>query len=58
MALIKCPDCGNSVSSSAPACPKCGCPIAGKVPNGMVKIKLGMFVSTQKATISAGGKVL
>ena len=27
MALIKCIDCGNEVSSYAEACPKCGCPI-------------------------------
>lgn len=27
MALIECPDCGNKVSSEAPACPKCGRPI-------------------------------
>jgi len=26
MALIKCPDCGNDVSTAAPACPKCGHP--------------------------------
>jgi len=29
MALIKCPDCGTDVSDAAPACPKCGRPIAG-----------------------------
>lgn len=28
MALIKCPECGNDVSSSAASCPKCGYPIA------------------------------
>lgn len=27
MALIKCPECGNDVSTEATACPKCGCPI-------------------------------
>lgn len=27
MALIVCPDCGNSVSDKAKACPKCGYPI-------------------------------
>lgn len=27
MALIKCPECGNEVSTSAVACPKCGFPI-------------------------------
>ncbi|UCD75553.1 MAG: hypothetical protein JSV91_01285 [Phycisphaerales bacterium] len=28
MPLITCPDCGASVSDSAPQCTKCGCPIA------------------------------
>ena len=28
MALVKCPECGNQVSTAAPACPKCGAPIA------------------------------
>lgn len=32
MALIKCADCGNDVSDRAPACPKCGAPIATFVP--------------------------
>jgi len=27
MALIKCPECGKEVSSMAPTCPNCGCPI-------------------------------
>ena len=29
MALIKCPECGTEVSSSAETCPKCAYPIAG-----------------------------
>ena len=29
MALINCPDCNHGVSSSATACPKCGCPVTG-----------------------------
>ena len=28
MALIACPECGREVSSSAPACPACGYPVA------------------------------
>lgn len=28
MALVKCIECGNSVSDKANSCPKCGCPIA------------------------------
>ena len=30
MALIKCPECGAQVSSSAESCPKCAYPIAGR----------------------------
>ncbi len=30
MALIKCPECGKEVSSSAKNCPNCGCPIEGR----------------------------
>lgn len=29
MALIPCPECATQVSERAPACPKCGVPIAG-----------------------------
>ena len=29
MALIKCPECGGQVSSSAVSCPKCAYPISG-----------------------------
>lgn len=31
MALIDCPECGAKVSDAAPACPKCGFPIAEHV---------------------------
>jgi uncharacterized membrane protein YdbT with pleckstrin-like domain len=31
MALIKCPECGQQVSTSARACPACGFPVAEKV---------------------------
>lgn len=30
MALIKCPECGNVVSSLAPMCPSCGYPVAAQ----------------------------
>lgn len=30
MALIQCGECGNSVSDRAPACPKCGAPVAAE----------------------------
>ena len=31
MAIIKCPECGNSVSSNAKNCPHCGNPIDTKI---------------------------
>ena len=31
MALIKCPECGQQVSTSAQSCPACGFPVAEKV---------------------------
>ena len=43
MALIQCEECGHTVSDSARACPKCGCPIAAvnktprRVPEGKPK---------------------
>jgi uncharacterized membrane protein YvbJ len=30
MALIRCPECGNQVSTAAASCPKCGVPISSK----------------------------
>ena len=35
MALINCPECSNQVSDKAPACPKCGAPIAALVGSAM-----------------------
>ena len=31
MAIIKCPECGQSVSELAANCPGCGCPINGNI---------------------------
>jgi hypothetical protein len=28
MSLIRCPECKTEISSLAPNCPKCGCPVA------------------------------
>ena len=28
MAMVACPECGKQVSSTAPACPGCGAPVA------------------------------
>jgi hypothetical protein len=32
MALVTCPDCQNSISDAAPACPRCGRPFAFAAP--------------------------
>lgn len=40
MALIKCPECGRSVSDMATACPECGYPIANAKKNCSVSIQL------------------
>ena len=58
MAMIKCPECGKMVSNMATSCPSCGYPITNSYSNGMVQVKLGMFQSTQSATISANGRTL
>ena len=34
MSLIKCPECGNEISSLARSCPNCGCPIDADETNG------------------------
>lgn len=31
MALLKCPECNNDVSSTAKICPKCGCPVKKEI---------------------------
>ena len=40
MALIKCPECGRDVSSSAKSCPQCGYPISEMRTDGTVRVKL------------------
>ena len=45
MALIKCPECGNEVSSSATSCPHCGYPIASKM-----SIYSGSEITTPNST--------
>jgi len=36
MALVKCDECGKSISNRATACPQCGCPVS--VGGGFVSI--------------------
>lgn len=58
MAMIRCPECGKTVSSMASSCPGCGYPISKHACDGIVRVKLGMFQSTQNASISVDGKTL
>ena len=37
MALVDCPECTKSISSSAETCPHCGCPISPKQTNFRAK---------------------
>jgi hypothetical protein len=46
------------VSNMAASCPSCGYPIAKSANNGVVQVKLGMFQSTQGASIMANGRTL
>lgn len=41
MTLIKCPECGNEVSTGAKACPKCGAKV--KKPTSVITIIVGMI---------------
>jgi len=45
MALIKCKECGEAVSSKADVCPKCGAPFKLRVkgPSGCMMILLVMI---------------
>lgn len=49
MALIKCPECGQNVSSNATRCPNCGCPIES--------IK-SAILSVQKSKVKKGLRYL
>lgn len=42
MALVECADCGQMVSSSAKACPKCGGPINRAGMSNVVKVVVGI----------------
>lgn len=52
MALIQCPECGQTISDRATTCPHCAFPIADSSPSGVVRIKM----SAVKASTGWGGK--
>lgn len=54
MSLIKCPECGASISSAAENCPECGAPINRTV----IKEKFGFSPLIYLALIVAGSVML
>lgn len=54
MALIKCPECGNPVSSFAKSCPSCGYPIEKMNPSGPVRIKIARGVAGTVTVLNMG----
>ncbi|MDR1855467.1 MAG: zinc-ribbon domain-containing protein [Azoarcus sp.] len=57
MALIKCPECGNDVSTEAATCPKCGAPIKPAAPANLeadIKNKTNSVIQTVGALIFVG----
>ena len=53
--LVKCPDCGNQVSTKARACPKCGCPVESKSNTNIQCPDCGQEVSRDKKACSKCG---
>lgn len=55
MAMIKCPDCGKDISSSAPVCPNCGYSFMYALPNkSRAKINLILVAAGVLACLIAG----
>lgn len=57
MALIQCPDCQREVSEHAPACPYCGCPIAGGQAATKADTDIGVVLRRERH-VSAVGPIL
>src|ERR1035437_5087346 len=59
MPLVTCPDCGNQVSDRAPACPKCGGPIARQGQPGTMGTPLQvppwLIISAEESLGAASG---
>lgn len=54
MALIKCPECGKDVSSSAASCPNCGHPISQAQPKETVVEKTTVVKEKKKGSCLSG----
>lgn len=59
MALISCPECGSEVSDKAPACPRCGVPIASAPKEVLIHVdRVRGQIFNIGCSIAAGGKVV
>ena len=48
MPLTTCPDCQASVSTRAPSCPHCGCPLGGPQPPRRVLTPDDLFLTRNR----------
>ena len=58
MALIKCPECGHTVSDMAVSCPECGYPIKANNPKGTVRIKVNTGAIVKHKIIDEDDNIL
>ncbi len=54
MAMIKCPECGNEISSDAISCPQCGKKIKGTGIEGIIDSGASAFVYILAIVIPVG----
>ena len=58
MALISCPECSSQVSDKAPACPKCGVPIASTPRDVLIHFDRAPQLLNIGCSVSSGGVVI
>ena len=64
MALINCPECASEVSDKAPACPRCGVPIASASKDVLIHVErlggqlfnIGVKIWDEAGNVIAKGK--
>lgn len=57
MALINCPDCASEVSDAAPACPRCGRPIAASITAPAVDAQRAEKIAAANRATTLRGKI-
>ena len=64
MPIVDCPDCGKQISTAAPACPGCGCPMISAPPaaapdrSGKKCAQCGAFGVGRVRGLQGGGEIL